>query len=198
MTTTHPSSESPAEANTPRCMVAMPFREDWSAGVYSAIEAVMHSVRVNVFKVDTTKRTSVKLAADVENQVRGADVVVADLTGRNANVHVEVGLALASGKEILLCTQTAADVCAHLLDHLYVLYTPDPAGLEELSRQLRLRMQESLERARLEEETHRLRRQLSPTYSVECHRDRSIASLGKAFSNARRRIDILTTNLSWL
>jgi len=182
----------------PRCLVAMPFKEPWSNQVYAAIEDVMRSVRINVFRVDTTKRTAAKLADDVENQVSGADVVVADITGQNASVHVEIGLALGRGKEILLCTQKSSDVCAHLRDHLYIVYQPDHNGLEELSRQLRLRLQEGLERTHLAEEARRLRLQLAPTYSVECHRERTIANLGRAFSNARRRIDILTTNLSWL
>jgi nucleoside 2-deoxyribosyltransferase len=37
--------------------------------------------------------------------VRGADVVVADITGRNSNVMYELGLGIALGKEAIIVTQ---------------------------------------------------------------------------------------------
>ena len=192
------SGTTDADSYTPRCMVAMPFSESWSDAVFRAIEDVMRGIRVDVFKVDTTKRTSLKLAVDVENQIRGADIIVADLSTKNPNVQLEVGFAIANDKDILLCTQAEDDVCAHLRDYLYITYQPDPNGLQELSRQIRLRIQECLERARSEKEKEHLRLQLSTTYSVDCFKDRGVAQLADVFSRARRRIDVLTTNLSWL
>lgn len=194
----HSSGMADIDSYTPRCLVAMPYSEDWSGDVFSAIENVMRSVRVDVFKVNTTKRTSLKLAVDVENQIKGADIIVADLTTKNANVQLEVGFAIANEKDILLCTQDEDDVCAHLKEYLYVKYDPNSKGLQELSRQLRLRIQECLERARSEKEKYHLILQLSTTYSVDCFKDRSVAQLEDVFAGARHRIDILTTNLSWL
>jgi nucleoside 2-deoxyribosyltransferase len=182
----------------PRCLVAMPFRKDWSPSVYRAIEDVMASVQVNVFKVDTTRRTSLKLAKDVENQVRSADIVIADLTSQNPNVHIEIGLAIAQDKELLICTQASSDICAHLRDYLFAEYAPDAPGLHELSRTLRLRIQECLDRMRLEKDKATLLLQLKPEYTVKCFKDRSVAKLHDAFAAARHRIDVLTTNLSWL
>jgi nucleoside 2-deoxyribosyltransferase len=46
----------------------------------------------------------------VFNQINKADVVVADMTGRNPNVFYEVGYAHALGKIVLLLTQDAADI----------------------------------------------------------------------------------------
>ncbi len=183
---------------TPRCMVAMPFRESRSSNVFSAIEDVMRNVRVDVFKVDTTRRRSLKLALDVESQIRSADIVIADVSTQNANVHIEIGLALANEKPLLICAQNDSDVCAHLSDYIFIKYTTDKDGLGELSRQVRLRIQEILERAQLEKESRILKLQLSVKYSVDCFRDRAVADLGTSFLNARNRIDILTTNLTWL
>ncbi len=186
------------ESYSPRCMVAMPFKQEWSKVVFSAIENVMRSIKVNVFKVDMTKRTSLKLAIDVENQIKNADIIIADLTTQNSNVQLEVGFAIANDKDILLCTQSKDDVCAHLKDYLFIEYKPDKNGLDELSRQLRLRIQECLERAKSNEEKRKLKLQLSPTYSVKCFKDRDVATLADVFLSAHHRIDILTTNLSWL
>lgn len=182
----------------PKCLVAMPFSETWSNGVYKAIEDVMRAVKVDVFRVDTTRRTALKLAKDVENQIRRADIIVADVTGRNSNVHIEIGFAIANNKDVLLITQTDSDICAHLRDYLYMSYTIGQPGLEELSRTLRLRLEECIDRARLVTENEDLARRLQPVYSVKCFKDRSYARLHEVFSGARRRIDILTTNLSWL
>ncbi len=159
----------------------------------------MHRARVDVFRVDTSPREDYgSLHKDIEIQVEHADILVADVTGKNPNVHIEVGLAIASGKEVLLCTQKKEDVCTHLLDRLFIVYHPTAGGLDELSRQIRLSILGSLRRASLEREARRLTLQLAPTYHVSCYKDRAIANLGKVFSGAKRGIDILTTNLSWL
>ena len=192
------TSPRPRRSSVARCLVAMPFRQDWSDVVYDVFERVMNSAKVDVFKVDTTNRTSNRLAQDVENQIEGADIVIADVTGANPNVHIEIGLAIASGKPYILCTQTSSDICAHLIENLYITYDTSKEGLEELERQVRLRIRDCLEWAQNEKERGELIAELAPEYDVRCFKDRTTARLETAFSQARHRIDILTTNLSWL
>lgn len=186
------------ESLMPTCMVAMPFGEQWSQDLFHAIREVMRSVDIDVNRVDMVPSGSVTLSEHIENQFRTADMVVADLTGQNSNVHVEVGFAIANGKDILLCTQSSDDVCAHLREQYYIVYAQDKNGLKELSRTLRMRIKECMKHARLMKEKEDLERQLQPQYSVQCFKDRGLAQLHKVFHRARRRIDILTTNLGWL
>lgn len=58
----------------------------------------------------------------VFNQINKADVVVADMTGRNANVFYEVGYAHALGKIVLLLTQNADDIPFDLKHHQHTVY----------------------------------------------------------------------------
>src|SRR6266849_4602149 len=44
------------------------------------------------------------------NQISKADVIIADMTGRNPNVFYEVGYAHALGKPVLLLTQATDDI----------------------------------------------------------------------------------------
>ncbi len=184
-------------AATPTCFVAMPFSERWSDGVYRAIESVMRSVKVDIFRLGMRERLSHGLVEDIETQIKAADIVLADTTGGNPNVHLELGMAMASGKELVLCTQSG-QVCSDLSGIYYTKYSTTPNGLEELTRQLRLLMQECLKSMRLRAEKDALARQLEYEYSVVCFSERTHAQLHNAFARARRRIDILTTNLSWL
>ena len=56
------------------------------------------------------------------NQISKADVIVADMTGRNANVFYEVGYAHALGKIVLLLTQAANDIPFDLKHHPHIVY----------------------------------------------------------------------------
>src|SRR6267143_1751477 len=58
----------------------------------------------------------------VFNQINKADVVVADMTGRNQNVFHEVGYAHALGKIVLLLTQDSADMPFDLKHHQHTVY----------------------------------------------------------------------------
>jgi len=56
------------------------------------------------------------------NQISKADVIVADMTGRNPNVFYEVGYAHALGKIVLLVTQDASDIPFDLKHKQHIVY----------------------------------------------------------------------------
>src|SRR4051812_11038609 len=56
------------------------------------------------------------------NQISKADVIVADMTGRNANVFYEVGYAHALGKIVVLLTQNADDIPFDLKHRQHIVY----------------------------------------------------------------------------
>ena len=56
------------------------------------------------------------------NQISRADVIVADMTGRNPNVFYEVGYAHALGKIVLLLTQHADDIPFDLKHRQHTVY----------------------------------------------------------------------------
>jgi nucleoside 2-deoxyribosyltransferase len=62
-----------------------------------------------------------------------ADLIVADLTGRNPNVFYELGYAHALGKRTLLLTQKIDDVPFDLRHRQLVEYKATPKGYRNLS-----------------------------------------------------------------
>ncbi len=58
----------------------------------------------------------------VFNQINKADVIVADMTGRNPNVFYEVGYAHALGKIVILLTQNADDIPFNLKHRQHIVY----------------------------------------------------------------------------
>jgi len=58
----------------------------------------------------------------VYNQIGKADIVVADMTGRNPNVFYETGYAHALGKHVILLTQHADDIPFDLKHYPHVIY----------------------------------------------------------------------------
>jgi hypothetical protein len=78
------------------------------------------------------------------NQINKADVIVADMTGRNANVFYEVGYAHALGKVVLLLTQDANDIPFDLKHHQHTVYSGSIDTLRsELSKKLAWAIKES-------------------------------------------------------
>src|SRR2546430_908292 len=78
------------------------------------------------------------------NQINKSDVIVADMTGRNANVFYEVGYAHALGKIVLLLTQDVNDIPFDLQHRQHIVYSGSIDTLRtELSKKLAWSIKES-------------------------------------------------------
>ena len=78
------------------------------------------------------------------NQINKADVIVADMTGRNANVFYEVGYAHALGKVVLLVTQLVEDIPFDLKHRPHLVYGGDISKLKsDLTPRIRWAIAES-------------------------------------------------------
>ena len=64
--------------------------------------------------------------------IRQAKIVIADLTGRNANVFYEVGIAHALGKPVLLISQSLDDMPFDLRHRRVQIYDYSPRGCKRL------------------------------------------------------------------
>lgn len=69
---------------------------------------------------------------DVVALIARSKVVICDLTGRNANVFYEAGIAHMLGREVVLITQTESDVPFDLAHYRYVKYLANTEGLAQL------------------------------------------------------------------
>ena len=73
----------------------------------------------------------------VYSQISKADIIVADMTGRNANVFYEVGYAHALDKRVILLTQDAKDIPFDLKHYQHIVYG---GSIVDLSRELQKRL----------------------------------------------------------
>jgi hypothetical protein len=58
----------------------------------------------------------------IYNQISKSDIVVADLSGRNANVFYETGYSHGLGKRVILLTKQAEDIPFDLKDYPHIIY----------------------------------------------------------------------------
>lgn len=71
----------------------------------------------------------------IYNQISKADLIVADMTGRNPNVFYEVGYAHALGKKVVLLTRVADDIPFDLKHFPHIVYGDSLAMLGERLRE---------------------------------------------------------------
>jgi len=111
------------ESTTPKlfAFVLMPFssefRDIYELGIKQACideNAYCERVDEQIFDDSILQR--------VYNQIDKADLIIADMTGRNPNVFYEVGYAHALGKRVILLTQSADDIPFDLKHFPHIIY----------------------------------------------------------------------------
>src|SRR5579864_1530798 len=123
-------------APRPFVFVLMPF--DGFSDVYTfGIRGAAEDAGAYAERVDDQLFTG-GILDRIFNQINKADVIVADMTGRNANVFYEVGYAHALGKIVLLVTQRVEDIPFDLKHRPHIIYGGEIAKLRsDLSPRIR-------------------------------------------------------------
>lgn len=105
----------------PFAFVIMPFLKEfddiYQLGIKPACEkagAYAERVDEQIFHESILQR--------IYNQISKADVIIADMTGRNPNVFYEAGYAHALGKPVILLTQAAEDIPFDLKHYPHIVY----------------------------------------------------------------------------
>ena len=70
----------------------------------------------------------------IYNQINKADIIVADMTGKNPNVFYEVGYAHALGKTVLLIVKEEVDIPFDLRHHPFIIYKNSITKLQKALR----------------------------------------------------------------
>jgi len=125
----YPITERPrAPGDLRPCFLAMPTK-DWLPNVQRTIEAAATGFQCTL-SVDNAAPGNIM--NQVWQEIRRSEVIVADLTGENANVFYEMGLAHALGKPIIMIKQKGTPrVPFDLSNHKYKEYdTADPGELQ--------------------------------------------------------------------
>jgi len=109
------------------CFVLMPFKEPFDSYFTAIIEPAVLAAHMEPRRGDSLFRPS-PIMGDIWEMIQDAKVLVAELTGQNANVFYELGLAHAIGKPVVLVTETMDDVPFDLQPLRVILYDKsDPA-----------------------------------------------------------------------
>src|SRR6185369_2400985 len=117
------------------CFVLMPFAEDFTI-VYETIERALRGL-MSCTRADDL-RIGKPILARTLHGIGTAELIIADLTGKNSNVFYELGLAHARTKNVLLLTQKMEDIPFDLRGFFCRKYSPHSQdGLRKLSRIVR-------------------------------------------------------------
>jgi hypothetical protein len=96
------------EAVKPTCFVIMPFAPEFD-DVYQIIHETVENHRFQCVRADE-RYLSGPIIEDVFDQIQRADLIVADFTGKNANVFYEAGYANALRKPVVQIAQSVSDL----------------------------------------------------------------------------------------
>jgi hypothetical protein len=110
-----------ADTSQPFVFVLMPFdkkfEDIYKLGIKPACErAGAYAERVDdqIFQESILQR--------IYNEIAKADIIIADMTGRNPNVFYETGYAHALGKRVILLTQKTEDIPFDLKHYPHIIY----------------------------------------------------------------------------
>lgn len=119
------------------CFVLMPFTDPRIAKVYrDVVSPALEEVKLAPNKAD--ERYGPDVMQDIWAGLNEARLVLADVTGRNANVFYEVGIAHTLGKPLILLSADGGDAVPFDINRFrHVLYTFTPRGLRDLRTKLR-------------------------------------------------------------
>jgi hypothetical protein len=106
------------------CFVIMPFGVPFDRYYANIFIPAIQEGGLRAHRADSIF-SSTTIMSDVWHCIRNASVIVADVTGKNANVFYELGLAHASRKPVVLITATLEDVPFDLKGLRVVEYDKD-------------------------------------------------------------------------
>ena len=118
------------------CFVLMPFCNSFDDIYKKCIQATMDSLSWNCTRADEIHQPH-EIIDQIWERILRADLIIADLTGRNPNVFYELGYAHALNKSTILLTQNINDVPFDLRHRRLVSYSASKKDQQKLKNELR-------------------------------------------------------------
>lgn len=125
----------------------MPFEKKFDDIYAFGIKQTCAEINAYCERVDE-QIFSERILDRIYNQISKADIVIADMTDRNANVFYEVGYAHGIGKNVILLTQNADDIPFDLKHFPHIIYNGE---IKKLSSLIKAKLDWFLNEASLEE-----------------------------------------------
>jgi hypothetical protein len=118
-------------------LVLMPFADQLLPVYEDHLKAVTTRLRLSIARSDDFFTTG-NIVNEIWTALLESKIVIADCTGKNANVFYEIGLAHAIGKPTILITQKKCDVPFDLRHRRYLLYDLSASGMEIFKSELEM------------------------------------------------------------
>ena len=115
--------------------ILMPFAEEFEP-VHEAIREAIDGAGLSPLRADDIFNTRAGMEK-ILHGIGGAEVVVADMSGQNANVFYEAGIAHMAKENVVLLTRDRDDFPFDLQHIDHIVYEPTAGGLRALTEKLR-------------------------------------------------------------
>ncbi|MDM8552248.1 hypothetical protein QUF72_19335 [Desulfobacterales bacterium HSG2] len=102
-------------------LIIMPFSKEFDDVYQLGIKTACANVGAYAERLDEQIYQE-SIIQRIYNQIAKADIIIADMTGRNPNVYYETGYAHALGKKVILITQEKEDIPFDLQDYPHIIY----------------------------------------------------------------------------
>lgn len=119
------------------CFVLMPFCEDLREIYEECITVAVKKCGMVCERADDIFHNT-SIMEVIWTKICSAEIIIADLTGKNPNVFYEVGIAHTLGKEVILITQNDEDVPFDLRHIRYIKYGVTKRGQIALVKELEM------------------------------------------------------------
>lgn len=110
--------------------VLMPFDANFDDVYRLGIKAAAEELGIMATRVDEQIFHNEGILERIYNQIDTADIIIADMTGKNPNVFYEVGYAHAKNKKCILLTAEATDIPFDLKHKRHIVYGSSISGLK--------------------------------------------------------------------
>jgi tetratricopeptide (TPR) repeat protein len=116
--------------------VIMPFRDEFRQMYVNIIKVVCDELNL-VVKLGDDFFSNRQIINEIWSAINNCSIVIADCTGRNANVFYELGLAHTLGKNTIILTKDEKDIPFDIQGIRHIPYTDSIQGGNELKTKLR-------------------------------------------------------------
>lgn len=117
------------------CFVIMPFKESMDRIYEEVISKTLVEYGLTPIRADRVFDTK-PIMISIMEKINEAELIIADVTGRNPNVFYELGMTHVLKDKVILITQTTEDVPFDLRHLRFILYEQSPEGEQTLRNRL--------------------------------------------------------------
>lgn len=118
-----------------KCFVLMPFADGYKEIYTEVYKPVCAKSGIDCWRVDELSRPG-SITRDIVEGILDADILIADLSGRNPNVFYELGIAHSAGNKTIMTAQSMDDVPFDIANYRVLIYEQSISGSKKLALEL--------------------------------------------------------------